>query len=145
MHSCGVAMIDFGGFHTPEQMLGRMDPDRVFTRVETLRSRQGVTLQHWAGRLAAKHAVLRLLGLPVTEEWLFQAEVVPSPSSLCRSDHRCLHGHPPRVVLGPDLELAVMADGCDAVVVSITHSDTTSLAVAVPSRRRTEPCARGRS
>lgn len=145
MRNCGVAMIDFGGMSTPEQMLGRMDPDRVFTRGERLRSRQGVTLQHWAGRLAAKQAVLRLIGVPVTEEWLYQAEVVPAPSPLCRSDHRCLHGHPPRVVLGPDLELAAMSEGCEAVTVSITHSDSTSLAVATPSRRRDEPPTRGRS
>lgn len=135
MTACGVGMVEHGGVRSLEIMLGSMEPGRVFTRGERIRSGRGRTLQHWAGRLAAKQAVIRLIGVPATEEWMHQAEVAPAPTPLCRGDHRCFHGHPPALIMGPDLEIEAALAGVRDVALSITHTDTTALAVAVAELR----------
>ncbi len=127
MSQWGSATVGFRGLSAPEQLVAPMRLDSVYTREERLRSRTGRTLQHWAGRLAAKRAVLRLLGTPVTAEWLGRVEVLPQPSAMCERSSACLHGHPPRVSLrGP---LGAHARTETRIRVSISH--TADLAVAV--------------
>ncbi|GGS16459.1 phosphopantetheinyl transferase [Actinokineospora fastidiosa] len=123
MSSWGSAVVAFRGLSAPEELVAPMALDSVYTRAERLRSGEGRTLQHWAGRLAAKHAVLRLLGVPVSEESLGGVEVLPRPSAMCARSAACLHGHPPEVRLRSPLS----ADR--PIRVSVSH--TADLAVAV--------------
>ncbi|APU13227.1 MULTISPECIES: hypothetical protein [Actinoalloteichus] len=115
---------------------GRGEPvsiDEVFTRAERLRSGAGRTLEHWAGRLAAKYAVLRLLAVAETAEHLGQAEVLPQPSPMCAATAACLHGHPPRVRLSGDLARRAAERGGEQIRVSISHTRDTALSVAIAS------------
>ncbi|MGW5050514.1 phosphopantetheinyl transferase [Actinokineospora sp. NPDC004072] len=123
MSRWGSAVVAFGGLSAPEELVAPMALDTVYSRAERLRSTEGRTLQHWAGRLAAKHAVLRLLGVPVSEESLGGVEVLPQPSPMCSRSAACLHGHPPEVRLRSPLT----ATG--SIRVSVSH--TADLAVAV--------------
>ncbi|MFC7612588.1 hypothetical protein ACFQV2_01895 [Actinokineospora soli] len=109
--SWGSAVVSFRGLSAPEDLVAPMSVDTVYTRAERLRSSEGRTLQHWAGRLAAKHAVLRLLGVPATAESLGGVEVLPRPSALCARNAACLHGHPPEVRLHDPLRAAAAASG----------------------------------
>lgn len=125
MSNWGSAVVSFRGLTAPEDLVAPMTVDTVYTRAERLRSSEGRTLQHWAGRLAAKHAVLRLLGVPATAESLGGVEVLPRPSALCARNAACLHGHPPEVHLHPPLR------GTTATRIRISVSHTADLAVAV--------------
>lgn len=103
MRRWGSAIVGHAGLTGPRELVGDMPLEVVYTRAERLRSSGGRTLQHWAGRLAAKRAVLRLLGLPPTPERLGQVEILPLPTPACRADRACLDGHPPAVRLRGDL------------------------------------------
>ncbi|KOV86305.1 phosphopantetheinyl transferase [Nocardia sp. NRRL S-836] len=132
----GSAAIAFGALTAPWQLVEPMPLEVVFTRAERLRSGAGRTLQHWAGRLAAKYAVLRLLDEPVTAEHLGAVEVLPLPAPLCGRTAACLHGHPPGVRLTGAL------DGREApgtrVRVSVSHTADLAFAVAVTAARLAE-------
>ena len=131
METCGIALIEHREYGSTEEMLGRMRIDEVFTREEQIRSGRGSSLQHWAGRLAAKQAVLRLIGVPTTASWMQQAQVLPAPTRNCEANHKCMHGHPPSVVFGPELELAAVLVGIRGAEVSITHTERTAMAIAL--------------
>ncbi|MFI7679281.1 phosphopantetheinyl transferase [Actinophytocola sp. NPDC049390] len=110
--------------------------ETVFTRAERLRSGGGRTLQHWAGRLAAKYAVLQLLDVPADAPALGAVEVLPEVTSLCARNAACLHGHPPGVRLGA--ELAGRAGDDTRVRVSVSHNADLAVAVALASARLPE-------
>ncbi|ONI90734.1 phosphopantetheinyl transferase [Saccharothrix sp. ALI-22-I] len=136
MTGWGSAAVAFGGLTAPWQLVDPMPLEVVFTRAERLRSGAGRTLQHWAGRLAAKYAVLRLLDEPVTPEHLGAVEVLPLPAPLCGRTAACLHGHPPGVRLDGAL------DGREApgarIRVSVSHTSDLAFAVALTSARLPE-------
>ncbi|MFI6507582.1 hypothetical protein ACIBCT_08260 [Streptosporangium sp. NPDC050855] len=111
MRRWGSAIVGHAGLTGPHELVGDMPLEVVYTRAERVRSSGGRTLQHWAGRLAAKHAVLRLLGLPPTPERLGQVEILPLPTAACREDRACLGGHPPAVRLHGDLAALPPATG----------------------------------
>ncbi|MEU4833937.1 phosphopantetheinyl transferase [Streptosporangium sp. NPDC023615] len=168
MRRWGSAIVGHAGLSGPRELVGDMPLEVVYTRAERLRSSGGRTLQRWAGRLAAKHAVLRLLGLPPTPERLGQVEILPLPTAACRADRACLGGHPPVVRLRGDLaalapaagpgdsrgpaDLTGPADpeepadpegpatsgGAGWIRVSISHTDVRAVALAVRTRRLPE-------
>lgn len=84
--------------------------------------------EHVAGRVAAKRAVLDLLGLEPGPAQLADVEVLPRPGPLCRRSAECLHGHPPGVTLHGALALRFAGLG---VRVSISHTRSVAVAVAV--------------
>lgn len=136
MNGWGSAAVAFGGLTAPWQLVDPMPLEAVFTRAERLRSGAGRTLQHWAGRLAAKHAVLRLLEEPATPANLGAVEVLPRPTPLCHRTAACLHGHPPAVRLTGAL------DGREAggtrIRVSVSHTADLAFAVALSAARLPE-------
>ncbi|WP_245651687.1 phosphopantetheinyl transferase [Streptosporangium amethystogenes] len=136
MSRWGCAMVSFAGLSRPKELLGEMRLEQVYTRPERLRSGTGRTLQHWAGRLAAKRAVLRLLDVAETAERLGQAEVLPRPTPLCSRSAVCLHGHPPGVRLSG--ALADAAGDRERIRISISHTAACALAVALLSARLPE-------
>ncbi|MGC5015545.1 phosphopantetheinyl transferase [Streptosporangium sp. DT93] len=155
MRRWGSAIVGHAGLTSPRELVGDMPLEVVYTRAERLRSSGGRTLQRWAGRLAAKRAVLRLLGLPPTPERLGQVEILPLPTAACRADRACLGGHPPSVRLRGDLAALPSADGPDGpadpagpagpaasgagwIRVSISHTDVRAVALAVRTRRLPE-------
>ncbi|GAA3025548.1 phosphopantetheinyl transferase [Streptosporangium longisporum] len=123
MRRWGSAIVGHAGLAGPRDLVGDMPLEVVYTRAERLRSSGGRTLQHWAGRLAAKHAVLRLLGLPPTPERLGQVEILPLPTAACRADRACLGGHPPAVRLHGDLAALPPATGPGAAANTDASAD----------------------
>ncbi|MFB9534244.1 phosphopantetheinyl transferase [Nonomuraea roseola] len=146
MKRWGSAIVGHAGLTSPRELVGDMPLEVVYTRAERLRSAGGRTLQHWAGRLAAKRAVLRLLGLPPTPERLGQVEILPLPTTACRASSACLDGHPPAVRLHGDLAAlpscpagpAAPDGGAGWIRVSISHTDVRAMALAVRTRRLPE-------
>ncbi|MFI0424807.1 phosphopantetheinyl transferase [Spongiactinospora sp. 9N601] len=135
MNRWGFAQVGFAGLTRPQELVADLRLEEVYTRPERLRSGAGRTLQHWAGRLAAKHAVLRLLDVAPTAEHLRGAEVLPRPAANCRRDAGCAHGHPPAVRLVGDLaKLAAERE----IRISISHTGDRALAVALISARLPE-------
>jgi len=98
MKRWGSAVVRHAGRTRPGELLPGMRVEDVFTPAERVRS-AGPTLEHWAGRLAGKRAVLKLLGLPATARHLSGVEILPQPTTECRADAACLDGHPPAVRL----------------------------------------------
>ncbi|WP_062432631.1 hypothetical protein [Herbidospora daliensis] len=129
MSRWGSAMVAFAGLTRPQDLLDGMRIEDVYTPAERLRSGAGRSLQHWAGRLAAKRAVLRLLDVPPTAEHLAQVEVLPRPTPACARTAACNDGHPPFVRLGPDL--AARID--QRIRLSLSHTSGRALAMAVAS------------
>ncbi|MEQ3550189.1 phosphopantetheinyl transferase [Pseudonocardia nematodicida] len=123
----GGAVVPYGGLTDPAALVAPMPVNGVFSRSERLRSGAGRTLQHWAGRLAAKRAVLRALGVEPGVTALGAVEVLPRPTPTCARDTACGHGHPPGVTLHPPLT----GDPASTVRVSISHTDDLAVAVAV--------------
>lgn len=123
------AVVGFAGLTTPHQLVHPDPIEHVFTRAERIRSGAGRTLQHWAGRLAAKYAVLRLLGVDATPDRLSAVEVLPAPTPQCPRTAACLDGHPPGVTLGPALR--AMVDDDTVVRVSLSHAAGIAVAVAL--------------
>ncbi|MFI9008205.1 phosphopantetheinyl transferase [Actinosynnema sp. NPDC053489] len=132
----GSAAVAFGGLTAPWQLVEPMPLEVVFTRAERLRSGAGRTVRHWAGRLAAKHAVLRLLGEAVTPEHLGAVEVLPRPTPLCERTTACLHGHPPGVRLTG--ALGDREAGGTRIRVSVSHTADLAFAVALAAARLPE-------
>jgi holo-[acyl-carrier protein] synthase len=136
----GSAVVGYAGLTRPQELVGAMPLEEVFTPAERVRSAGGRTLQHWAGRLAAKQAVLRLLGVPSTAERLGQVEVLPQPTPACRGDAGCLDGHPPAVRLTG--RLAGLDGPGMSIRVSLSHTSQRALAVALRAARLPEDSAR---
>ncbi|WP_033438563.1 4'-phosphopantetheinyl transferase [Saccharothrix sp. NRRL B-16314] len=131
MSQWGSAAVAFRDLTAPWQLVEPMPLETVFTRAERLRSGAGRTLQHWAGRLAAKYAVLRLLDVPETAETLGAVEILPRPTPLCSRTAACLHGHPPGVRLSGDLSVHEAPD--TRIRVSVSHTADLAFAVALVS------------
>jgi phosphopantetheinyl transferase (holo-ACP synthase) len=131
MSQWGSAVVAFRDLTAPWQLVEPMPLDTVFTRAERLRSGAGRTLQHWAGRLAAKYAVLRLLNVPETAESLGAVEILPRPTALCGRTAACLHGHPPGVRLFGELGAHEAPD--TRIRVSVSHTADLAFAVALVS------------
>ncbi|QYC42705.1 hypothetical protein Nocox_25520 [Nonomuraea coxensis DSM 45129] len=132
----GSAVVRHAGLDRPADLLadlpGGARLEEVFTPAERVRSARGRTLQHWAGRLAGKRAVLRLLGLPATPRRLGQVEVLPRPTRACRADAACLDGHPPAVRLTG--ELSGLAGAGEHIRLSLSHTAERALAVALDAQ-----------
>ncbi|MGI5274491.1 phosphopantetheinyl transferase [Nonomuraea sp. CA-218870] len=130
MRRWGGAVVGHAGFSRPGELLGGMRLEDVYTPAERVRSAAGRTLEHWAGRLAGKRAVVRLLGLPPLAHHLGQVEILPLPAPDCRAGAACLDGHPPAVRLTGE---PARRAGPHRVRVSISHTATHALAVALCS------------
>lgn len=133
MTSWGSAAVPFDGVRGPAALVAPMPVERVFTRAERLHSGKGRTLQHWAGRLAAKYAVLQLLTVQADERSLGEVEILPRPSPICGRGAACLNGHPPAVQLRGTLWTRVRPER--RVGVSISHAASLAVAVALESAR----------
>lgn len=114
----------------PADLVAPARPAVAFTRAERSRSAVGSTVQHWAGRLAAKRAVLRLLGLDQTEDALGSVEILPRPAVTCRRSAECRHGHPPAATLTGRVDRQARRAGLTGIEVSISHDSGVAAAVA---------------
>lgn len=112
-------------------------PGRVFTARERRHGLRHGSLATWAGRLAAKAAVLDLLGVPMPSDpvpppegppWT-AVEILPDRHGLCAAPEACARPHRPVVTLHEPVAALLGAHGC--LVVSISHSEGTALALAV--------------
>lgn len=124
-----VAMVPIGS-GADVGRLARQGDDEVFTRRERRLCAAGRGLESWAGRLAAKRAVARVLDrgadgcVPLGD-----IEIVPRPSALCRDPDRCPAGHPPSVRLhGVAAQRVPLGH---TVEVSISHTRTVAVGLAM--------------
>lgn len=114
-------------------LLDGADPDEVFSPAERVHcAAGGRSLHRWAGRLAAKRAVLGLVELPGNVEHLRSVVVVPGPHecpdptvALCRMGHR------PVVHLHGPVDAAWQRRGAAPLVLSISHDGGLAVAVAI--------------
>lgn len=127
--SSAVAMVPIGA-GTEVARLARDRDSGVFTARERRLSVAGRGLEGWAGRLAAKRAVSRVLDrgagvrLPLGD-----IEIVPRATALCADPDRCPAGHPPSVRLLGSASHAVAWAG--NVEVSISHTRTVAVGLAL--------------
>jgi phosphopantetheinyl transferase (holo-ACP synthase) len=126
-----AARVAFAGVATPAALVHPAQVANVFTRAEQVRSISGRTIAHWAGRLAAKYAVVALLGGDTCGAGqLGEAEVLPRPTAACRRSAACLDGHPPAVRLRGSLAALAAARGVAEIQISVTHAAGVAVAVA---------------
>lgn len=131
--------VRFGPGTSAAELLAPANPGTAFTAAERRRSSVGTSVRHWAGRLAAKRAVLRLLDLEQTEDALASVEILPRPAVTCRRSADCRHGHPPSATLSGRVSRHAHRAGLTAIEVSITHEKGVAAAVAfaLPKEPRT--------
>jgi phosphopantetheinyl transferase (holo-ACP synthase) len=100
----------------------------VFSPRERLHRARSIV--SWAGRLAAKRAVLELLApAGVGADALMAVEILPSPDGLCgRNVDRCTRPHRPQVRLAPPVAASLRPD--ERIDVSISHTDRVVVALA---------------
>jgi phosphopantetheinyl transferase (holo-ACP synthase) len=108
------------------ELVAGLAPEEVFTSRERRLCAQRRGLASWAGRFAAKQAVLDVLGEPGL--WT-GVEILPAATGLCPDPLRCTASHPP-VALITGEPAARLAPG-ERVLVSISHADGVAVALAV--------------
>lgn len=117
-------MVEYGHARSPAELTTPDDPWTVFSVSER---RACVGLGTFAGKLAAKRAVVALLDLAVTADNLRSVEVLPDRDWCLLGAGHMRGQHPPMVRLHPDVPLAGQDLGLG---VSITHCSGIALAVA---------------
>lgn len=127
------ALVRYGPRDGIEEIIAPREVKETFSAHERRLCRARARVDSWAGRFAAKLAVLRALELDERDVRLSEMEIVPRPWRACRDPIRCRMGHPPAVRLSPRLE-SITSSGF-GVAVSISHDRGCALATAarVPS------------
>jgi phosphopantetheinyl transferase (holo-ACP synthase) len=117
-------------------LLHGIPQERVFTARERQAGLRGPAPGTWAGRLAAKAAVLAVLGLPAPADpvppsgelpWA-AVEILPDSQGLCAVPGACERSHRPAVTLHG--QAAALLGTGERVAVSISHSAATAVALA---------------
>ncbi|MBF8186916.1 phosphopantetheinyl transferase [Nonomuraea sp. K274] len=126
--------VDYGSAGAPADLVRPAPLEAVFTRLERLRSGAGASLASWAGRLAAKHAVIEALGYDRAPGPLSEVEILPATPPGCRRGQACPHGHPPAVRFGGKLAERAAGAGIARIQVSVSHTSHVALAVALVTR-----------
>lgn len=123
-----LVVVDYGRSATPADLVAPHDLAVVFTADERRHCVQGGrSLHHWAGRLAAKRAVLAVLDIAESGRALRAAEIVPGPHERATVEpHLCRLGHRPTVHLD-----ARVIPTAETVELSISHTDGVAVAIAV--------------
>lgn len=117
-----MAYVDLRGIAAVADLLGGAPVSAVFSPEERRHCGGLDAVPRWAGRLAAKQAVLALTGTTsAVAADLRSVEVVPRPDGLCRDPELCRAGHRP---------VARHLPTGDAYAVSITHEHDRALAIA---------------
>jgi holo-[acyl-carrier protein] synthase len=134
----GWAMVVHGGHRSPAELLAPSPLGEVFTPAEMRLCGSVRGLTRWAGRLAAKRAVVAAAGAP---PWPLRDVELLVERSACYAPHRCAQGHPPLVRLHGDAA-GWWPDGV-VVDVSISHTRRAAVAVALASGENGREVARG--
>jgi phosphopantetheinyl transferase (holo-ACP synthase) len=124
--SARSAVVDVSVVSSLDELLGGRPVDEVFSQRERRLLAGERRLFRWAGRLAAKLAVLELLGEVSLDGVppLHQIEIVPERAGRCFDPGRCARGHRPIVELP-----AGAGDG--RLDVSISHERDVAVALAI--------------
>ena len=129
-------VLTFPAVGSVADLLCRVPPNRVFTAGERQCGLSGGSPATWAGRLAAKAAVLTVLGVPVPANPLPSAEelpwtdveIPPDAPGLCAAPGTCRLSHRPVAMLH-EPAAALLSTG-ECLAISISHSAGTALALA---------------
>jgi holo-[acyl-carrier protein] synthase len=126
-----LAFVPYGDIHSLDDLVAPARPDDVFTAAERRHCAASSSLARWAGRLAAKRAVLQCLGLsPDTDHR--DVEVVPGPHEGQALPHLCALGHRPVAHLHGAAADACGVLGLSGVDLSISHDGGLAVALADP-------------
>ena len=124
-HAVALACVDTRGAVAVADLLDGAPVDAVFSAEERRHCGPLDAVPRWAGRLAAKRAVLALAGATAAAgadaPALRSVEVVARPEGRCSDPELCRAGHRP---------LARHLPTGDAYAVSITHEHDRALAIA---------------
>ncbi|MDP6125752.1 MAG: holo-ACP synthase [Candidatus Latescibacteria bacterium] len=120
VHGIGVDLVDVGRIRQSIEEFGERFLHRVFTESErTYCDARARRFEHYAGRFAAKEAVLKALGTGWNHQTHFlEVEIIPAD------------GGPPGVQLGERMESLLPAGGCHWLL-SISHTEDTAMAQAM--------------
>jgi phosphopantetheinyl transferase (holo-ACP synthase) len=124
-HAWAIAALEYDRRARPASLLATERLDAVFTASERRVAARKPTLDTWAGRLAAKHAIGALIERCTGDApTLADIEVLPAPDGRCVDPFRCLQGHPLRVRVRsrPDLD--------PRITVSVSHERRLAVALA---------------
>jgi len=114
------------GLRDPAELVAPLGLRDVFAPAEMRHCGGHAGVERWAGRLAAKRAVLAALGNPRLP--LSQLEIVPQ-AARCFSPARCARGHRPVVRPGGAAASLLLHDM--PVQLSISHTARAAVAVVV--------------
>jgi holo-[acyl-carrier protein] synthase len=126
-----LAYVSYGDVGSLDDLPAPLAPDDVFTAAERRYCAASSTLARWAGRLAAKRAVLDALDGPPGAS-LLDVEVLPGPHEGQAVPHLCELGHRPVAHLGGAARDACERLGWLGVDVSISHDGGLAVAIAAP-------------
>ena len=129
-------VLTFPATGSMSDLLCGLQPNQVFSpRERRLGLRRGSPAS-WAGWLAAKAAVLAVLGVPVPAgpsppsaelPWV-NVEILPDGDGLCAEPSTCRRSHRPAATSHPPV--AGLLGAGERLAVSISHSAVTALALA---------------
>ena len=133
-----VAFVPFARVGSVDALVAPAAVDAVFTEAERRHCAASSSLARWAGRLAAKRAVLDVLGLDgldgldPSHAVLRDVEVVPGGHEGQALPHLCELGHRPVARLSGAAQEACARLGVSGVDVSISHDGGLAVALASP-------------
>lgn len=125
-----LAFVEYDREMSPADLVAPAAVEDVFTVAERVHCSERRSLDRWAGRLAAKRAVLDCLGIDEPAS-LADVEVVPGPHEGQQLPHLCAFGHRPVVRLAGAVEEARLDAGVECVALSISHAGGVAVAFAV--------------
>jgi phosphopantetheinyl transferase (holo-ACP synthase) len=123
-----LAFVPYDGMASVHELVAPLAADDVYTDAERRHCAARQSLERWAGRLAAKRAVLACLGEPALSP--LEVEVVPGPHEGEALPHLCELGHRPVVRLSGSAAAAATRLGIADVELSISHADGMAVALA---------------
>ncbi len=123
--STGVDLVEIERFQNLDPKIKVRFFKRVFTELETSESDQ--SLQHMAGKFAAKEAVAKALGTGIGKIHWQDLEILNDPLGR------------PRLILHDAAELHARQAGWTSWTVSITHTKALAMAMVVALSEETNP------
>ncbi|HZQ27696.1 MAG TPA: hypothetical protein VFA94_08355 [Acidimicrobiales bacterium] len=124
-----LAFVPYEGVDSVEDLVAPLTAAEVFTEAERRHCAARPSLERWAGRLAAKRAVLASLGDRAAP--LREVEVIPGPHEGEALPHLCALGHRPVVRLSGSAAATAARLHVAGVELSISHGDGMAVALAV--------------
>lgn len=128
VHGIGIDLIEVGRIKKAIERFGKMFLTKVFTEAEIkyCQAHSKAEYQHFAGRFAAKEAILKALGIGWPSVSFKDIEIIPDP----------LSGGAPEVVLHGNLLALAHRLEISSICLSISHTKEYALAQSVCNKEK---------